>query len=183
MDSSAVLLPKTIAMRKMKTEIGHRYTLKLRNSGYIYGIKLYDRGMPSTVNYENYASQAGLLIKNDDELCGTFTASADTTLFTIKDLSGNDERTLLLKSFSLTDLDVTYCYDTTIGQGGYAYRYNGQKTSPEIGSGHQTALYWEYDARTGRRWNLDPVREHFISQYATFGGNPVNSVDENRKYL
>jgi len=39
-DSSAVLLPKTIAIRKMRTEVGHRYRwcVKANNFGYFYGM-------------------------------------------------------------------------------------------------------------------------------------------------
>jgi hypothetical protein len=37
----------------------------------------------------------------------------------------------------------------------YRYGFNGQEKSDEIaGEGnHNTAEFWEYDTRTGRRWN------------------------------
>jgi hypothetical protein len=56
---------------------------------------------------------------------------------------------------------------------GYRYGYNGQEKCPEIAEGHTTALYWEYDGRLGRRWNLDPKPNPSISQYATFENNPI----------
>ena len=36
-----------------------------------------------------------------------------------------------------------------------------------------TALFWEYDTRTARRWNLDPVDQISISNYAVNGLNPI----------
>jgi len=34
-----------------------------------------------------------------------------------------------------------------------------------------------YDTRTTRRWNLDPIDQIFISNYATFGSNPIYYSD------
>ena len=36
-----------------------------------------------------------------------------------------------------------------------------------------TAGFWQYDARLGRRWNVDPVVKPWESSYATFSNNPV----------
>ncbi len=64
-----------------------------------------------------------------------------------------------------------------------AYRYGmqGQEKVDEVsGSGnHYTAEFWEYDSRTGRRWNLDPVVKEHESPYATFANNPIWFVDPN----
>jgi len=100
----------------------------------------------------------------DTMFCGTFKATGDTAFFVVKDASGIANTVVVLRSFTITNSAKNPpCYDTISSSlAGYNYRYNGQKTSPEIASGHQTALYWEYDARTGRRWNLDPVRQYFI---------------------
>ncbi len=67
-----------------------------------------------------------------------------------------------------------------IAQGmGYRYGFNSQEKDDEIyGSGNSyTAEYWQYDARLGRRWNLDPVVKHYESPYATFANNPIWFVD------
>lgn len=40
-----------------------------------------------------------------------------------------------------------------------------------------TAEFWQYDSRTGRRWNLDPVDKPWQSRYSTFSGNPIARVD------
>ncbi len=55
----------------------------------------------------------------------------------------------------------------------YRYGFNGQEKSDEIAAGLTTAMYWEYDSRTGRRWNLDPVPKIGESEYTCFGGNPI----------
>jgi RHS repeat-associated protein len=64
--------------------------------------------------------------------------------------------------------------------GEYRFGFNGQEKDDEItgvtGS-HTTALFWEYDTRLGRRWNLDPKPNHTISNYATFTNNPIWFTD------
>jgi N-acetylmuramoyl-L-alanine amidase len=44
---------------------------------------------------------------------------------------------------------------------------------------HYTAEFWEYDPRTIRRWNLDPVRVAWESPYAAFRNNPIFFNDPN----
>ena len=63
----------------------------------------------------------------------------------------------------------------TTGWGSYRFAFNGQEKTDEMaGSGnHNTALFWEYDTRLGRRWNLDPKPQISISDYACFGNNPI----------
>ena len=63
----------------------------------------------------------------------------------------------------------------------YEYGFNGMRKVDEIsGSGnHYTAEFWEYDPRTVRRWNTDPVVKEWESPYATFRGNPIWFVDPN----
>lgn len=57
----------------------------------------------------------------------------------------------------------------------YRFGYNGQEMSNEISGigNHNTALFWEYDTRLGRRWNLDPKPNVSISGYAAFANNPI----------
>lgn len=43
--------------------------------------------------------------------------------------------------------------------GGYGYGFNGQEKSDQVHTGIYTALFWEYDGRIGRRWNIDPKRK------------------------
>jgi hypothetical protein len=55
----------------------------------------------------------------------------------------------------------------------YSFGFNTQMESPEIAPGHTTAMYWEYDARIGRRWERDPVVKEWESGYACLGNNPI----------
>jgi RHS repeat-associated protein len=61
----------------------------------------------------------------------------------------------------------------------YRYGMNGMEKDDEIvGSGNiYTAAHWEYDARLGRRWNVDPITQPWQSPYATFNNNPIIFVD------
>jgi len=61
----------------------------------------------------------------------------------------------------------------------YQFGVNGQMKSDEIyGKGNlNTALFWEYDTRLARRWNIDPVDQVNISNYTCFRNNPLYFVD------
>ena len=63
----------------------------------------------------------------------------------------------------------------------YRFSFNGQERTNEIaGTGnHTTALYWEYDTRLGRRWNVDPVPQIFLSDYSVLSLNPIRNIDSN----
>lgn len=65
----------------------------------------------------------------------------------------------------------------------YRYSINGQEKTPEIAPNTTTAEYWQYDARIVRRWNLDPKPIVGISDYSTFGNNPIVNVDPNGAYF
>jgi hypothetical protein len=59
--------------------------------------------------------------------------------------------------------------------GKYRYGFNGQEKDDEIygESNATTAQYWEYDARLGKRWNIDPWLKSWESPYATFSNSPI----------
>jgi hypothetical protein len=67
--------------------------------------------------------------------------------------------------------------DRTYNQNAYKYSINGQEKDTDIDANHTTALYWEYDSRIGRRWNIDPVVKEWESGYACFGDNPISGSD------
>ncbi len=46
---------------------------------------------------------------------------------------------------------------------GYRFGFNGQERSTEINDNSFTAEFWQYDARIGRRWNVDPVFKEYES--------------------
>jgi hypothetical protein len=59
------------------------------------------------------------------------------------------------------------------------FGYNAQERDDEVaGEGnHYTAMFWEYDSRVARRWNLDPKQVVGLSQYSVFELNPITNVD------
>ena len=59
----------------------------------------------------------------------------------------------------------------------YRIGFNTQENVPEIAPGQTTAMYWEYNARLGRRWQLDPVLKTWESSYACFSNNPIIMID------
>jgi hypothetical protein len=59
----------------------------------------------------------------------------------------------------------------------YRFSINGQEKDRELNENITTALYWEYDSRIGRRWNLDPKPSIDVSSYATFLNNPIIHID------
>jgi hypothetical protein len=63
--------------------------------------------------------------------------------------------------------------------GNYRFGFNSQEKVDEItGKGnHNTALYWEYDMRLGRRWNLDPKTNSSISSYVVLANNSIFNRD------
>ena len=65
--------------------------------------------------------------------------------------------------------------------GAYRYGFNGQEKSNDVTVGNHTAEFWEYDSRTGKRWNLEPLTSQFpeLSPYGTLNNNPILNDDPN----
>ena len=64
--------------------------------------------------------------------------------------------------------------------GAYRYGFQGMEKVDEINGvsgSHYTAKFWEYDARLGRRWNVDPVVKYDQSGYSAFANNPIWFID------
>ncbi|OQA98069.1 MAG: hypothetical protein BWY22_01028 [Bacteroidetes bacterium ADurb.Bin217] len=78
-------------------------------------------------------------------------------------------------------MHIIFTYNFLKGSNGYKSAFNGQMKDDEIyGEGNTySAQFWEYDARLGRRWNLDPVVKPFYSSYACFSNNPIIRIDPN----
>ena len=55
----------------------------------------------------------------------------------------------------------------------YRFGFNGQEKSKEVFANSTTAEFWQYDARIGRRWNIDPRPSDGFSLYSTFLNNPI----------
>lgn len=66
-------------------------------------------------------------------------------------------------------------------EGIYRYGFNTQELDLEIygNANLNSAEFWEYDLRLGKRWNRDPFIVSAISPYAVFFNNPILLVDHN----
>jgi hypothetical protein len=80
----------------------------------------------------------------------------------------------------ISDLVVLAAYPfgsilSSVSKGEYRYGMNTQEKDNEIyGEGNSyTAEYWQYDARLGRRWNVDPRSVPSFSPYSCFANNPI----------
>ena len=74
---------------------------------------------------------------------------------------------------------INYFVGTNTRAGAYRFDFYGQEKDDEVaGVGNiMTAEFWEYDARLGRRWNLDPVYKHHLSNYSVMSGNFISRID------
>jgi hypothetical protein len=89
-------------------------------------------------------------------------------------------------TYSLDNLSIFYSYPYTVENcdnlaDGYRFGFNTQEKDDEVyGAGNlNTAMFWEYDTRIGRRWNTDPVVKVWESPYLVNGGNPIFLNDPN----
>ena len=66
----------------------------------------------------------------------------------------------------------------------YRFGFNTQEKDDEVyGEGNlNTAEFWQYDTRIGRRWNVDPKYNAYESRYAVNGNNPLYYNDPNGDY-
>jgi len=66
---------------------------------------------------------------------------------------------------------------------GYSFGFGGQIKDDDVsGVGNSmTAEFWQYDARLGRRWNIDPLFKKYAeySPYLVFRNNPIAYIDDN----
>lgn len=59
----------------------------------------------------------------------------------------------------------------------YRFGFNGQEKDYDLIEGLYGAEFWEYDSRTGKRWNPDPITYAWQSTYSTFNNNPIFFAD------
>jgi hypothetical protein len=61
----------------------------------------------------------------------------------------------------------------------YRFGFNGQEMDKEVSESLNitTALFWEYDARIARRWNIDLQCKEFNSSYLVFSNCPSIMMD------
>ncbi|HOS84899.1 MAG TPA: hypothetical protein PK199_08285 [Bacteroidales bacterium] len=78
-------------------------------------------------------------------------------------------------------MHIIFTYNFLKGSNGCKFAFNGQVKDDEIyGEGNAySAEFWEYDARIGRRWNVDPMSHQFPwqSPYSVFDNDPISKID------
>jgi|GEM_PF-3258484 len=113
----------------------------------------------------------------------SFTATGPSTRITATSTVATSTITLTAIPINFTTWTSGTIVTTVCSKDGDAYRYgfNTQmKVNEWAGIGnHMTAEFWEYDTRTGRRLNPDPVRKPYESSYASIGNNPIAYSDRN----
>ena len=130
-----------------------------------------------TVSAGHVAGKGSLKISGDD--LGT-----DAVLRLKLSLTGRKLDVYQLSYSRIVKSAQTYvalsCDTDGVFDASYRFGFNGQMKDNEIaGTGnHNTAEFWEYDTRLGRRWNLDPVTKEWESSYITFYDNTIFSSDE-----
>jgi len=106
-----------------------------------------------------------------DRRTGVFDEGADTLLYYVADV---------------VNATVYYPFGSSMvgyknEEFAYSYGWGSHERVDEISrsGNHYTAMFWEYDSRTCRRWNVDPVYKHHLSNYSVMSGNPISRVDPN----
>ncbi|XZF15207.1 polymorphic toxin type 43 domain-containing protein [Chitinophagaceae bacterium MMS25-I14] len=107
----------------------------------------------------------------------------NVTLKLTKVVLGNPRATLTLTTWSIkkptTSPQTIVTQICNGGKDNYEFGFNGQMKDNEIaGIGNwNTALFGEYNTRTGVRANRDPKPQPNISPYVVFGDNPIAMSD------
>jgi len=55
----------------------------------------------------------------------------------------------------------------------YRYSHKSHEKEDALFKGAQSAEFWMYDSRIGRRWERDPIVDEALSPYACFNNNPI----------
>ena len=84
---------------------------------------------------------------------------------------------------ALARLQHTYLVDVCDeSKDRYRFGFNGQEKVNEIAGvgNHNTAEFWEYDTRLGRRWEIDPRFKEILNQspYSVNHSNPIVNTDK-----
>ena len=91
----------------------------------------------------------------------------------------------MIRSYALIKSGYIFQYGRTYTTqaGGYRFGFNTQEKVDEVSGdrNHNTAMFWEYDTRLGRRWNVDPAFavKPWMSSYHAFSNKPIYNIDPN----
>ena len=188
---------KAIAIDSALADTTRLFLNLLVNSGYkldVTSYSFYHRS--SSTGYSNYK----LYVNNKLVGIGTvFVTSSSSLQFTgnqnvlnaISGLTGNvtvrldlfggahgAAATFRLDNFTLNGYTQLIATPNLLAKG-YRYGFDGMEKDDEVkGNGNSyTAQFWQYDSRTLRRWNLDPIYNTDIGRYVVYANNPTYYVD------
>jgi hypothetical protein len=141
---------------------------------------------PVTANIKN---ELGAIVATQ-----TYTSSSGTFGFSFTPASAGTYSLEFLMTFSKRNASCTFYIDNVNlsyidtcatlspdsskkASSSYRFGFNGQEKDDEVyGEGNSyTAEHWQYDPRTGRRWNVDPLTSEFAwqSPYSAFDNKPI----------
>lgn len=162
---------------------GDNYTIKVKYRGRLQepAYKLEEiQPMPPNYPFVLSSSSSQSLV---DWLSLNFTANASGTnnFHFVYQHTSNPVYidSIILSKDTITTTYVTKTLKSSLAPDDYRFGFNGQEKDNEVaGIGNSnTAEFWQYDTRLGRRWNLDPKPNKSISPYAAFANNPIFNSD------
>jgi|GEM_PF-4168856 len=157
------------------------------NSGDLSVTEIYKYGSSllsvkdARINVENPVADNGIYTfesGNDNYILGDANGNTKLTIRDTRTQVPDPANPLLVLYYkavvSTATFHSSYGANAKTYNGGFEQaNFNGQRKSLEIGADAQTAEFWEYNGDVGRRWNVDPIPKHFLSNYSVFGGNPL----------
>ncbi len=137
---------------------------------------------------DNWQQLASVAVDAATSYTLSFVPSVTSVRYSFMNKTGSGIPTKLnLKTYHLKRLE--YRQQNTVTQvcngsaDKYRFGFNGQMKDNEIAGigNHNTAKFWEYDTRLGRRWDIDPdiIKYPWLTPYMTNDNNPImyNDVD------
>ncbi|MGD1846910.1 MAG: hypothetical protein ACFB10_16090 [Salibacteraceae bacterium] len=152
-------------------------------AGQIYTLSFDVTSIDPTINLlvDDGNSLQSISIANTATYTFNLQPSGTSAVLMVQSITGKKQpRFICLDNLHLESVSqqvTTVVYKEPVND--YRYAFNGQEKDDEIaGLGNSnTATFWQYDSRLGRRWNLDPKPNSSISSYATFANNPIRFAD------
>ena len=172
-----------VVRRHTKDQTGDVYEYYIRDAtGNVLAYYVKDaQPLRITERYVYSSDQLAVLRGENDEVSGTIKELPDVE-YMFRDHLGNVRVVAGQKNSTQSSVDVKSFSNIYAFGAPHPFRnfnisemrflFNGLEQRDELkGKGlHYTALYGEYDAVYGRRWNRDPKPTIGISPYAMFGG-------------
>jgi hypothetical protein len=161
----------------MPTDIGREYTVWFitdnNNAG---SLDAYALGYNDTTG--RLTTLGSATVSRSGNYSITFTAVNDSSFLVLAASALDSDESFTINFASMlrmTNILVNTPTAPLAFRNKYRYGYNTQEKVDEIsGPGnHYTALFWEYDTRLVRRWNLDPKPSPSISEYAVLTNSPI----------